>query len=81
MKKDTLSKSVIAFGLLSAITFVPVCQTAQAQGKLVAPVIFQAARPTSESIQGAVDAYRAALGEPNNTNNPGPLSSGRREID
>jgi hypothetical protein len=27
-----------------------------------------------------VDAFRAALGEPDNLNNPGPLASGRREI-
>jgi hypothetical protein len=80
MKKDMLSKSVIAFGLLSAITFAPFCQTAQAQGKLVPPIIFQAAGPTKESIQSTVDAYRAALGDPDNANNPGPLASGRREI-
>ena len=43
-------------------------------------MIFQAAGPTIDSIQGTVDAYRAALGEPNNANAPGPLASGRREI-
>ena len=31
-------------------------------------------------IQATVDAFRAALGEPNNGNNPGPLAGGRREI-
>lgn len=31
------------------------------------------------TIQGAVDAFRAALGE-NNGNTPGPLDTGRREI-
>jgi hypothetical protein len=31
-------------------------------------------------IQGTVDAFRAALGNPNNGNAPGPLTSGRREI-
>jgi Divergent InlB B-repeat domain len=44
------------------------------------PLVFQAAGPTAESIQGTVDAFRAALGDPNNANNPGPLASGRREI-
>jgi hypothetical protein len=44
------------------------------------PVVFQAAGPDAASIQGTVDAFRAALGEPNNGNAPGPLSSGRREI-
>ena len=32
------------------------------------------------SIQGTVDAFRAALGNPNNGNNPGPIVGGRREI-
>lgn len=35
---------------------------------------------TPGSIQGTVDAFRAALGDPNNGNTPGPLASGRREI-
>jgi hypothetical protein len=35
---------------------------------------------TTASIQGTVDAFRVALGDPNNANNPGPLTSGRREI-
>ena len=47
---------------------------------VVQPIVFQAAGPTVESIQGTVDAFRAALGEPNNGNNPGPLAAGRREI-
>jgi hypothetical protein len=32
------------------------------------------------SIQGTVDSFRAALGGVNNGNNPGPFTSGRREI-
>jgi MYXO-CTERM domain-containing protein len=35
---------------------------------------------TPGSIQSTVDDFRAALGDPNNGNAPGPLSSGRREI-
>ena len=46
----------------------------------VPPTVFQAAGPTVASIQGTVDQFRAALGEPNNANAPGPLASGRREI-
>jgi hypothetical protein len=42
--------------------------------------VFQAAGPTAESIQSTVDQFRAALGDPNNANDPGPLPSGRREI-
>ena len=41
--------------------------------------VFQAAGPTAESIQTTVDAFRAALGAPDN-GNAGAQSSGRREI-
>ena len=84
MKRHVLLNLGLAFGLLSAMVLVPVGQTAQAQAKkskeLVAPTVFQAAGPTADSIQGTVDAFRAALGDPNNGNNPGPQKSGRREI-
>jgi hypothetical protein len=43
-------------------------------------VSFEAAGPDAASIQATVDAFRAALGNPNNGNAPGPLPSGRREI-
>jgi len=45
-----------------------------------APVLFQATGSDAAAIQAAVDACRAALGNPNNANAPGPLTSGRREI-
>jgi hypothetical protein len=35
---------------------------------------------TQASIQGTVNSFRAALGDPNNGNAAGPLGSGRREI-
>jgi hypothetical protein len=44
------------------------------------PAVFQAAGTTAEAIQSTVDAFRAALGDPNNANAPGPLATGRREI-
>jgi hypothetical protein len=44
-----------------------------------AQLVFQAAGPTAASIQETVDAFRAALGEPNN-GNAGPQAGGRREI-
>jgi hypothetical protein len=76
---NILSTVIAAFGLLSM--FLPVSQSAYAQGKeFVAPVVIQAAGSTAASIQSSVDAFRAALGNPNNGNNPGPLTSGRREI-
>jgi hypothetical protein len=81
MKKQLFLTLVVALGL-------PVRQAAHAQGNtpkdFVAPVVFQAAGPTAASIQSTVDAFRAAVpfnpGGINNGNAPGPLSSGRREI-
>ena len=81
MKKQLLLTLVIALGF-------PVRQAAHAQGKtpkdFVAPVVFQAAGPNIASIQGTVDAFRAAVpfnsGGVNNGSVTGPLLSGRREI-
>jgi hypothetical protein len=81
MKKSIVWRVVLY--LVPVVLAVPVRQ-AQAQGKtpkdFVPPTVFQAAGPTITSIQGSVDQFRAALGEPNNGNAVGPLGSGRREI-
>src|SRR4029450_1006735 len=45
----------------------------------VPPVVFQAAGPTTDSIQGTGDEYRATLGGADNGNG-GPVGGGRREI-
>jgi hypothetical protein len=74
MKLPIRSTVIAAFGLLSML--LAVSETAHAQGT---PLVFQAAGPDATSMQGAVDAFRAALGD-NNGNNPGPLQKGRREI-
>ena len=71
MKTTQSANSIMAaLGLLS--TLLPISQTAHAQDNLVAnfvaPAVFQAAGPTTASIQGTVDAFRAALGDPNNGN-------------
>ena len=68
---------IAAFGVLSML--LAVSQTVQAQATQSTPLVFQAAGPDATSIQGAVDAFRASLGD-NNGNNPGPLQKGRREI-
>ncbi len=87
MKKLVLTAG--ALGLLGLMTFTPVPPVAHAQGgrsmDFVAPLVFQAAGPTADSIQSTVDAYRAALGEPNNGIGPNNLDPsgepiGRREI-
>jgi hypothetical protein len=85
MKRHVLLNIGIAFGLLSAMVLAPVGKDAHAQGNtpkdFVPPVVFQAAGSTAASIQSTVDAFRAALGDPNNGNNQPPLDrSGRREI-
>jgi hypothetical protein len=82
MKMPNRWATVAAFGVLSVLLSVQ--QTARAQEipsrPFVAPVVFQAAGTNAASIQSTVDAFRARLGDPNNGNNPGPLKSGRREI-
>ena len=84
MKKYTLLTFVAVISLLSIIVPHTSHQTARAQGNtardFVAPIVFQAAGPNAASIQGSVDAFRAALGNPNNNNEAGPLATGRREI-
>ena len=45
-----------------------------------APVVFSDSGSTAFDIQDGVNAFRAALGDPNNANSAGPLGSGRREI-
>ena len=78
----------IALGLLPVMVPTAILQ-ASAQGRtskdFVPPAVFQAAGPTAESIQATVDAYRAALGDPNTLNNANHLDQsgqpvGRREI-
>jgi hypothetical protein len=82
MKKHILLTVVIALALLSVLLLVR--QAAHAQGNtpkdFVPPVVFQAAGPTGDSIQSTVDAFRAALGDPDHGSTPSPFPSGRREI-
>lgn len=45
------------------------------------PIVFSEGGGTNPvDIQDTVDNFRGALGDPNNANNPGPLTTGRREI-
>jgi hypothetical protein len=84
-KWQLLLNRVRAVGLLAVMLLVPVGQAAQAQGKSnedsLPPIVFQTAGPTANSIQSTVDGFRAALGNPNNGNNPPRVDrSGHREI-
>ncbi len=77
-------RNQIAFGLAAVlgVAFIGIQAGAPvaAQAPVVAPIVFQAAGPNIASIQGTVDAFRAALGGLNNGNVAGPLPDGRREI-
>ena len=80
MKKYVFLTLAATFGLLS-ITVAGIRST-KAQNTtrdFVAPTVFQAAGKDGPSIQSSVDAFRAALGNPNN-GNAGPLNTGHREI-
>jgi len=83
MKKYALLAFAAAFGLLSITLPITIRPTAHAQGNttrdFVPPTVFQAAGPNASSIQSSVDAFRAALGNPNN-GNAGSLATGHREI-
>ena len=74
--------AMAGFGLLSVVLYV--VQTADAQGTQATFLRRRFSRPTrlgAAALQGVVDAYRAALGNPNNGNNPPPGDgSGHREI-
>ncbi len=85
-------KMLISFSMLAVATLpvvVPVRVAAQVQESQagqhakktpITPAVFQAAGPTSGSIQSTVEEFRRQLGEPNNGNQPGPILGGRREI-
>ena len=75
--------AAIAAALACAVV-TPAAERAHAQGRssqdFEAPIVFQGAGPNTSSIQGLVDQFRLALGGINNASNPGPLPTGRREI-
>ena len=63
MKRHKALTAIAALGVLSILGVLSV-REARAQQ------VFQGAGPTAASIQGVVDAFRAALGEPNNGSGP-----------
>lgn len=78
VKRYRLAAPIAIIGLMLVLT-------AQAQNKddAVAPTVFQAAGPNAASIEGTINAFRAALGGNNNGITPpgGPIiAGGRREI-
>jgi hypothetical protein len=77
MTKHASYGAAALVGLLLVAGPLRLFETVYAQS--AGPIVFQAAGPTVASIQSMVDAFRAALGD-NNGNAPGPLTTGRREI-
>ena len=75
--KTTASNKQIYLAVLIAVCFI-----LTNRGGLLAQefVGYSAAGIDAAAIQGVVDAFRNAVGSPNNLNTPGPLPSGRREI-
>ena len=83
MKKHLSLSSFAAVAAAAVLISVPRGDTAHAQSAAAAfeaPAVFQAAGPNIASIQGTIDQYRLAIGGINNGNAPGPLETGRREI-
>jgi hypothetical protein len=68
-----LKPRAFALFAFSALVALPLTSAA-------APILFSGSGATPADIQATVDAFRAALGNPNNGNAPGPLPNGRREI-
>jgi len=86
MKKQMLWTSKAYLGLPLIMTLVAGGQAAAQSRNFtedrrggVTPIVFQAAGPDADSIQSTVDAFRRAVGDPDNANNPG-AAGGRREI-
>jgi hypothetical protein len=82
LKKQLFLTLAVAFGFSLLMTSVSIAQTAQSQNPndFTAPAVFQAAGTTASSIQSTVDAFRAALGDPNHGNDLASFPGGRREI-
>lgn len=66
--------------LAGNVAAVKVLASSHEEIRYVPPVVFQAAGPNAASIQGTVDAFRAAIGGANNGGAPGSQPNGRREI-
>lgn len=68
--RRAVPSSLMGVVLVGALSFTSHAQTIFSSGGTNDPA----------SIQTTVDAFRSALGAPNNGNAPGPLAGGRREI-
>jgi hypothetical protein len=77
MKTSTSNMQVNVAALIIVVSFLLTNPSALFGQEFVA---YSAAGSDAAAIQTVVDAFRGAVGSPNNGNAPGPLASGRREI-
>ena len=77
LKRRLINVPLHPIVLAAGVALVPVFSGNSEAGFLVTDV---GGDNTPASIQSAVDSFRSAIGNPNNGNAPGPLASGRREI-
>jgi PEP-CTERM motif len=59
---------------------VALCLSVIPQAAAASLITFSGTGVDAATLAPTVDAFRTALGNPNNANNPGPLAGGRREI-
>ena len=78
MKKSSLPTTFV-LGLGAVLAWASPRAAYAQDDTSVAPIVFAAAGPNADSIRGTVDAFRVALGDPNNGNGPA-AETGRREI-
>jgi PEP-CTERM motif len=75
-----MTRTEVLGRMTSALTLAMMI-AAVAAPAVASPLVFSVGGTADpSSIQPTVDAFRAALGDPNNANAPGPLNTGRREI-
>ena len=80
MKKQILLTLAAAFALPSVLMLAALGQAAQEPKDVDLPAVFQAAGPNATRFRARWSRTAPFRVEPNNVNNPGPLQSGRREI-
>jgi len=78
--RDGRLRSSFFFRILVAGASLAALALAGPGAAVAAPVVFSDAGATPADILDTVNAFRGAVGAPNNANAPGPLPGGRREI-
>jgi hypothetical protein len=77
MQTNTRKININSLLLIIAVYFLFTIPSAVFAQEFVA---YSAAGIDANAIGSVVNAFRSAVGSPNNGNTPGPLASGRREI-